>query len=189
MMPFFVPGRCRILLTTLKLHGPQPHVPGGSQIPTVSLGRPNAPSQANQGTRGSHWARFNSSLTDAISKPLGLWLTVPIFMTTRPLRSPVHPGSQLNVSRPETRVKLWTPRLYCAARNAKESEPIPLTAKRYFFVFSAGAPAGAILAPGEINPYCAALSRSRMAPQERQTATPGLIFSAQTGQSKSGFGS
>src|ERR1700722_3302821 len=38
-------------------------------------------------------------------------------------------------------------------------------------------------------PYCAAFSRSRIAPQERQTATPGLIFSAQTGQSSSGFGS
>src|SRR6266404_5616188 len=35
-------------------------------------------------------------------------------------------------------------------------------------------------------PYCAAFSRSRIAPQERHTATPCLIFSAQTGQSASG---
>src|SRR5438445_8518940 len=35
-------------------------------------------------------------------------------------------------------------------------------------------------------PYWAAFSRSRIAPQERHTATPCLIFSAQTGQSASG---
>jgi hypothetical protein len=35
-------------------------------------------------------------------------------------------------------------------------------------------------------PYCAAFSRSRIAPQERQTATPCLMRSAQTGHSASG---
>src|SRR5436309_12528110 len=43
--------------------------------------------------------------------------------------------------------------------------------------------------PAPTRPYCAAFSRSRMAPQERHTATPCLIFSAQTGHSASGLGS
>src|SRR5260370_14005458 len=43
--------------------------------------------------------------------------------------------------------------------------------------------------PAGSRPYCAAFSRSRMAPQERQTATPCLIFSAQTGHSATSLGS
>src|ERR1700687_486664 len=43
------------------------------------------------------------------------------------------------------------------------------------------------LRAGATRPYCAAFSRSRMAPQERHTATPCLILSAQTGHSARGF--